>query len=177
MSAEPVDENTFAIVFEGETVDLGHLDEFVMAVETQARPKGVTVRVRFSNHCYSERFDEALHADRPIVMDHKNKRAFCPIRHAMSKQLPDLVRGLPESHVYMTPEANYVKIALAEGVEYRVYFNLRRAGGGIDLNLFVESAYAPDDDALAAAKMQKVRFKVLVDTVLSGKKLKFNHRR
>jgi len=177
MSVEPVDEDVFAITFEGEAVDLTHLDEFTMTVVTQGRPAGAAVRVRFSNHCYSERFDEVLHADRPVVMDHKNKRAFCPIRHAMSKQLPDLVRGLPESHVYMTPEANYVKIALAQGVEYRVYFNLRRAGGGIDLNLFVESAYAPDDDALAAAKMQRVRFKVLVDMVLAGKKLKFNHRR
>lgn len=180
MSAEPIADAAFSIEYEGQAVELAHLDGFDLEFGTQARPLGVRIRVRFSTHCYSETFDEAEHGDRPVVMDHNDrKRAFCPVRHEMSKQLPDLVRGLPDSHVFMTPEGNYVRITLGEGVEYRMFFNLRKAGEKVeaDLSLYVESAYAPTQKVLAASAMQKVRFKVLVDKVLSGGKLKFNRRR
>lgn len=178
MSAGPAGETGLPIIFEGALIDLGHLATFILEMWTQGRPHGVKVRIRFSNHCYSERYDETQHADRPVVMDHKVKRAFCPVRYAHSRTLPELVRGLPESHVFLTPEANYVRIALSPGAEYRMYFNIRRSGGGaFDLDLYVESAYVADAKALPTSKMQKVRFTVLVDRVMSGKPLKFNHRR
>ncbi|MCR5877272.1 hypothetical protein [Phenylobacterium sp. J367] len=176
MTAE-VKKATFALDYEGKALDFSHLEPMDLACPTQARPNGVRINVRFSCHCFTEAYDAAKHDGRPMMMDRGKQRAFCPARFELSQQLPDLIRSLPDAHVYMTPEANFVRLALNEDVEYRMYFNVRRfAESGYDLQIFVESAYRPDTPGLPPEKMQKVRFKVLVDKVLTNQKLKFHRR-
>jgi len=158
-------------------LDFSHLEPMDLICPTQARPQGVRISVRFSCHCFTEGYDPAKHEGRPTIMDRGKERVFCPTRFELSQQLPELIRQLPESHVYMTPEANFVRLALNDGVEYRMYFNVRRfAEEGYDLRIIVESAYRPDKPGLPPSKMQKVRFKVLVDKLVTNQKLEFQRR-
>jgi len=166
----------------GAPVGFAHLEPFQMSVVTEGRPGGAVIDVRFSNHCFSEGYDAALHANPVDVWDRGRRRVFDQARYDLSLGLPAILAALANSHVYQTPEANFVRIATLDGAagEYRVYFNLRRApvGSGHDLSLFVESAYRPDlAMALKPARMTKVRFKLLADKVLRGESLRFHQKR
>ncbi len=182
MTAEPIKKAAFEVRHEGKAVSLGHLEPSDLVCATDARPDGLRILVIYSCHCFTETYDEKQHGDRQIVKDDRGReRAFCPMRYALSAELPALVAGLPGAHVYQTPEANYVRIKLEGGADYRMFFNLRRATkdneeAGYDLRLFVESAYRPEAGALEPAKMQKVRFRVLADKVAKGEKVKFHRR-
>lgn len=166
----------------GLSVDFAHLEPFAMTFMTQARPGGAEAFVRFSNHCFSEAYDAALHLDPVDVWDRGRRRVFDQGRYDRSLDLPAILAALPGSHVHQTPEANFVRIVPpgGDGGEYRIYFNLRSAPAGSphDLSLFVESAYCPDPaKALNAARMTKVRFNLLADKVLRGEKPRFHHKR
>jgi hypothetical protein len=166
------------LVVDGQGVAFDHLEPFQFGMASQVRPDGVVIDVRFSNHCFSETFDAARHAEPVVdVWDGPRRRVFCPVRYGQSVALPDLVRALPTAHVFQTPETNFVRIA---GGDYRMFFRVKRAAVGENhhLKLFVESAYSPEaGQALAPAHMSKVRFAVLVDKTLRGEKLKFHHKR
>ncbi|WP_242077104.1 hypothetical protein [Brevundimonas diminuta] len=151
-----------------------HLAPMVFEMDVEGR--AIRIGVRFSNHCFTEKWDAVVHAGQPVILDGGNRaRVFCPVRFELSQGLPDLVRGLPNGHVHQTPEANYVKVTAADGAEYRMFFNIKRGGhqgDGCDASLFVESAYPPDGEGLAIENMTKVRFRVLVSKTLRGQKVK-----
>lgn len=178
MTAEPIKKGAFEQKAKGEKLDFSHLDPVDLTCPTLVRPDGARIKVTFSCHCYTEAYDDKAHKDRDVVLDQGNrKRAVCPVRFEHSKLLPGLIAALPDSHVYLTPESNYVRLATADGEEYRVYFNMKPFGvEGYDLRMFVESAYQPDKPGLPASKMQKVRFKVMIDKLLKGERLKFGRR-
>lgn len=166
------------LVVDGQTVAFDHLEPFQFEMASQVRPSGVVIDVRFSNHCFSESFDPARHAELVVeVWDGPRRRVFCPVRYGQSFDLRELVKSLPTAQVFQTPELNFVRIA---GSDYRMFFRVRRAAAGENhhVKLFVESAYSPEaGQALAPARMSKVRFAVLVDKTLRGEKLKFHHKR
>jgi hypothetical protein len=178
VNAPPLRKAAFELVVDGKRLDFGHLEPFEFPCATAERPQGAIIGVRFSNHCFTETYDPQKHEGRPIHMDGNRQRAFCPVRFSLSVQLPELVRALPEGHVFMTPETNYVRVELDDGIEYRMFFNMRRAanGDGHDIRMYVESAYRPDAGALSTSRMQKVRFKVAVDKLLRNEKLRFKPR-
>jgi hypothetical protein len=166
------------LVVDGQAIAFEHLEPFQVGMASQARPDGILIDVRFSNHCFSETFDAGRHVA-PVVdiWDGPRRRVFSPVRYDQSIALPDLVRALPTAHVFQTPETNFVRIA---GGDYRMFFRVKKAATGEnhDLKLFIESAYSPEaGQALATAHMSKVRFAVLVDKTLRGEKLKFHHKR
>ena len=167
----------------GARIVFDHLEPIRLEMATQARPKGIVIDVRFSNHCFSETFEGQHHGDEAVVvMDGRNRRVFSPERYALSHVLPDIIRGLPSARVYQTPEANFVRIEVRpDGLagDYRMFFRVKRAQGeSHDLKLFVESAYGPEPGrALPIAHMSRVRFAVLVDKVLKGERLKFHQKR
>lgn len=167
----------------GASVGFAHLEPFQLSMTTQARPEGLVLDVRFSNHCFSEAYDPALHQSSVDVWDRGVRRVFCPVRYQFSKALPNIVQGLPQAHVFMTPESNYVRISTRNDGgtgEYRMFFNVKRAamGQGHDIKLFVESAYAPEpNQALSPGQMTRVRFAVLIDKTIKGERVKFHHKR
>ncbi len=169
----------------GVDICLKHIEPMTLSLATKACPQGVGIYVVFANHCYSEKHDPAIHEANPNVWDGKNPRIFCPVRYELSKGLPGLINALPETRVYQTPEANYMRVdARPDGLEgeYRIYFHLKRAREfkGTSLKLFVESAYAPDDAKIEAQpvnKLQKVRFAVLVDSTVKHQAVKFTPKR
>jgi hypothetical protein len=167
----------------GVPVNFSHLEPFQFLVFTEARPGGAIIDVRFSNHCFSEAYNASIHAE-PIVdvWDRGQRRIFSQQRYDLSLGLREIVEALPRSPIFLTPEANFVRI-LTEGdngiVEYRVYFNAKRGRGTGDVSLFIESAYPPDfsKQVLKSSQMTKVRFSVLVDKTLRGEKIKFQYKR
>lgn len=154
-----------------------------LVVPTAAKPAGVRIDVVFSNHCFSETFDPAVHTGPVIdVWDGAKRRVFDHTRFGLSATLPGIVQGLPTSPVFRTPEANFVRITMqpgAPGVDYRMFFRLQRArSADFDLKMHVESAYSPDAaHAVSAADMTKVRFVVLVDKTLRGEKISRHYKR
>lgn len=168
----------------GAPLNFDHLEPFQFAMATEARPGGATIDVRFSNHCFSELYDAERHAGPHVdVWDRGQRRVFSQARYDLSLGLRAVMEALPTAPVFLTPEANFVRI-VAPGVngpeEYRVYFNARRGSAGVaDVAVFVESAYAPDliKQPLKPAQMTKVRFAVLVDKAIRGEKIKFQYKR
>lgn len=167
----------------GAPVNLNHLEPFQFLVATEARPDGATIDVRFSNHCFSEAYNANIHTG-PIVdvWDRGQHRVFSQKRYDFSLGLRSIIEALPTSPVFLTPEANFVRIVTPSdnGLnEYRVYFNARHGRDTSDVLLFIESAYPPDfsKQVLKPSQMTKVRFAVLVDKTIRGEKIKFQHRR
>jgi hypothetical protein len=170
------------LVVADQVISFDHLQPIRLIVPTQAKPDGVQIDVVFSNHCFSESFNPALHTGvQTDVWDDQIRRVFDQRRYDLSRELPGIVRGLPASAVFMTPESNYVHIVVpaATGVDYRMFFRLKRNRSfGADLKLRVESAYSPQPgQALAPAYMSKIRFKLLVDKTLRGEPVRFHHKR
>jgi hypothetical protein len=173
------------LLIDGAPVNFDHLEPFQFVMETQSRPKGAVIDVRFSNHCFSESYNAELHPEPVVdVWDRGQRRVFNQERYDLSFGLRAIMEGLPNAQVYHTPEANFVRIVAPGGNspdEYRVYFNAKSGGGrgDCDVALFVESAYAPDFEkqVLRPAQMTKVRFALLVDKTIRGEKLRFQYKR
>lgn len=156
-------------------LDVSHLGPCIVECTLPKRAAPITIEVKFSNHCYTEKWDEALHVGREVLLDGGGRpRAVCPVRLEQSRRLPELILRMLQAHVYQTPEANYVCITSPEGEEYRIYFNLKRspAGAPAQLTLFVESAYSPRAGALPPQKMTKVRFVILAEKTLLGQRVR-----
>lgn len=168
----------------GQLTNFEHLEPFQFVTETVARPKGAVIDVRFSNHCFSEAYDPERHLDPVDVWDRGQRRVFDQVRFDRSLKLREIIEGMPSGAIYLTPEANFVRI-VTPGIngpdEYRVYFNAKRGGGrgDCDVSLYVESAYPPDLDkmVLRPTQMTKVRFAILVDKTIRGEKLRFQYKR
>lgn len=177
--AEPPPKSPFpALVVGKESVGFEHLTTFSFSFDTPTR-KGVHCVVQFTTHCFSDKHDPERHPENIVVVDERGElRCFDQDRYDLSKGLEALIRGLPTSKVYQTPESNFAIITMASGREYRVYFNVRRLEKN-KLRLYVESAYAPDAEkfnVLPTSVYQKVRFGILADKVMSNQPLKFRGR-
>ena len=167
----------------GAPINFNHLEPFQFLVATEARPGGARIDVRFSNHCFSETYNPATHSGSIVdVWDRGLRRVFSRQRYDLSLGLRGIVEALPTSPIFLTPEANFVRVITAgnKGIsEYRVYFNAKHGRDGSDVSLFIESAYPPDfsKQVLKPSQMTKVRFSVLVDKTIRGEKIKFQYKR
>ena len=80
-----------ALVVDGASYDMSHLDAFAIVVTGKGRDPGshLNILVKFSNHVYSER---ALHGQLHHMLDHNGtKRAFDTGRYDMSLRLPNII--------------------------------------------------------------------------------------
>jgi hypothetical protein len=115
----------------GQFYDVSHLDPFRFEASSTKVPRPLRINVRFTNHCYSEAFDPARHSmDGPAIMDGQKRRAFCPERHALSRRLPELIRGLahPGVRVHETASRRNWMHAVAvelpfDGGRYQIFFD------------------------------------------------------
>lgn len=164
-------------------VCLAHLSQTSIVVPYTGRENGLRICVRFSKHCYTESFDPSVHSEDALVMDHRQKRAFDQLRYDLSKALPDIVRALPGSKVFGTPEKNFFQVASridGGNGEYRMFFRLKKSGvpEGHELIMRVESAYSPDLNRMRpVSEMQKVRFNLLAQKTYQGQSINFNRKR
>jgi hypothetical protein len=96
---------------------------------------------------------------------------FCPERHQLSKQLPEVVRSLEYRKCFYTRRDNYF-IAEFDGVpkgcEYWVFFDVRKIAPQTVI-VWIESAYlGAINDPPSGRKRQKVAFRVLVRKALEN---------
>ena len=139
------------LVHAGVTYDLAHLNPFHMTVDSTRAGRELRVHVVFTNHCFSEGFDPAIHGPAsPLIPRQQPPRVFNQVRYDLSKQLPLLIREVnsPKAQVQQTSAGrnwvHSVRIDTLAG-PYHVFFVLRREGQENrrlqDLNMTVESAY------------------------------------
>lgn len=166
----------------GEVHSIAHLAGDEIKCPCQAIKRDLVVRVSYKNHCYTEAWDAERHSREEILLyDAPDRpRAFCPIRHKLSFELPKLIEALPKARVYQTPEArNFVYVVTLRVLNrpYEIYFQLQRSQpeDKADLRLTIESAYPAEDDGEPVVKKRprEIRFLVLAQKVLMKQEIKF----
>lgn len=162
------------------TYSMGHLDARMFSCPIPSGKFVLGIRARFSNHCFTEEYDPDKHVDQEPIPDGIRKRALCPIRHALSFNLPDIIDSLPNAQIQQTYEkrnyVHYVAVATATNGPYAVFFSIKKSDPGRrqHLELFVESAYVDDEVVLKAAKRPNaIRFSVLAFKVHMGQPVVF----
>ncbi len=160
-------------------IETSHLAPGTIACPCDDIGRDLTIRVSYSNHCYTEGFDPARHDEgQIIVQEHGRSRVFCPIRHSLSFRLPGIVTGLPGQKVHQTTQQrNYVYAAPLdiEGQVYEVYFMVQRAETvpGVDLRMTIESAYPVGTPNLRRKRPSTIRFKILASKVFRREQVRF----
>jgi hypothetical protein len=156
----------------GRRVALSHLDPFTMNLQSEKLGKLLRVAVTFSTHCFSETRGKIPHPDGDTVIDHDTAkpRTFCPIRYELSKQLPDIVRGLETKTITLTSfQRNWVHTLLIERPEgpYHVFLEIQRAPRERrtwqDLEVVIESAYHQTDKPPAVSGSPRAFMVVCAD--------------
>lgn len=162
------------LTINGITIDLSHLEPF----EFQILPKGsmerATIRVVFDDHCFSEEFEAARHGT-PLPATHVSsheERGFDADRYELSKLLPVQVREFDGKRIAQTRTGTLVRITLADGREYAIFFTLSKAGAAA-CEMFVMSAYPLERPKKSVVATGEMKFNVAVALVFSGKKPKF----
>jgi hypothetical protein len=154
---------------------LGHLAHFDVTVPAKEPLMAAAVlRVSFSHHVFSVKWNEADHAaDHEYVADGE-RRAFCPVRYGCSIEL----RGIVEYHVggkaFLSRDGNgiprHLFYAEADGIPYPVFFKLAKAKHlpGVNGIMHIISAYQ-NVDLPARNRLQSVKFARLVHTACPPK--------
>jgi hypothetical protein len=162
------------LVVDGVVIDLSHLEPF----EFQILPKGLTepatVRAVFNNHCFSAEFDASRHRG-PLPATHVSPyevRGFDLVRYELSKLLPVQVRELDGKRIAQTRTGTLVRITLADGRDYGIFFTLTKMGAAA-CEMFVMSAYPLERPKKSVVATGEMKFNVAVALVLSGRKPKF----
>lgn len=141
---------------------LGHLSQSFGQFDWKAKSglaSRFSVRVRYSDHCYSREIKAPdVQAPDDVVVGENPLRVFCTARHAGSKDLTAMTSGLfakPTTTVALTSaNRNWHIYQLysqpSPAMRYCVFFRVKREfdvlpDGTRPLSLFVESAYARDN--------------------------------
>lgn len=167
----------------GDRLDLAHLEPLPLTFHVIKLGRDLTIDVKFSNHCFTVDFDDVIHDEALLIMDHKRRRAYDHERHTLSHNLPAMIAGLPTAAVYLTPsDRNYVYLAnvqATDGQLYPMYFHLRRAHPEAprNLSMIVESAYPVTDRNEVLEGTTKISFPVLCAKIYKGERVKPQARR
>jgi hypothetical protein len=148
-----------SITYRSEKYSLVHLAQSIGLFDWKSkdgRKIAFSVRVRYSNHCYSK---SLILGEQPavddVVVNCDPLRVFCTERHSYSTGLVMIVKGLfakPTTTVHLTHESNWHIYQLYTSTDgghdrYCVFFRVKKsdvdklASGAYPLDLFVESAY------------------------------------
>jgi hypothetical protein len=161
-------------VHESGTCDLSHLypTRFTLSFSARAgyAARDVEIRVGYSSHVFTTRcgYREQPHAAYSKAHD---ARVFCTTRYRLSFTLPALVSNLGNRRCYATRHKNHFIVnaleGLPSGMEYWVFFNLRKTNKPDALRLFVESAYPGETtQAPYGRKRESILFRALVSKTL-----------
>jgi hypothetical protein len=150
---------------------LGHLapfDVIVPAKDPLASP--ATLRVSFSHHVFSEKWNDAGHPpDHEYVCDGE-KRAFCSARYGCSIDLRPIIEYNVAGKAFLSRDGNGVQRHLfygeADGIPYPVFFKLAKAKQipGVDGIMHVISAYQ-NASLPARHRLQSIKFARMVHQI------------
>jgi hypothetical protein len=175
------------LIVRGQKIDLQHLDPYLLHCPTTdgQLPNPLLINVRYSDHCFSEKYDLAVHElDLLLPWSRSNSRdprAFDRTRYSLSRVLPALVGTLPNVRVnFTTEQRNYVYAAIVQhpetpsgSVPYGVFFQLKRATthSSAHLDLTVVSAYSPDRSIGVRKRPERIRFLLLATKTYRGERI------
>lgn len=160
-----------------ELCSLVHLHPFAFEVVVPAakdKPeRRYVLNVIFSLHCFTRGCREGEDiAPNLAYGDNRETRIFDVERYRLSRQLPDIVRGLAERKCYHDKHGNFYVFESqdADGVKkyYSVFFSLSKAGKKTGLNLFITTAHLRDEPPYAKDK-KPIRFRVILHNISTGK--------
>lgn len=162
----------------GRAYPLHHLHpirfEFVMPASGGRPETEALIHVGFGLHCFTKQI-ESGDDPRDAYGDNREQRTFDHQRYELSKQLPEIVKGLPQRRCAFAKANNYVTIELGEGggvpMRYGVFFNIRRweKQGDNAVLVVIQSAYALDPGKQAPG-IGRIGFQTLVGHALRGTK-------
>lgn len=164
----------------GKLIDLTHLEPKRVTCAINGRDDPLLIHARFSNHCFTVSFEDGLHDETHLIMDHHQRRAFDEQRYQLSSHLPGIIENLPGSKVYQARDKNRGRqnfvfshsIVSLTDTDYSVFFSINKRGGDAHLDLLVESAY-PLSKAQAGKRTGAIRFRVLATKVFRGQRVDF----
>lgn len=158
------------------TYDLSHLDAFdcvfTQAATADKPERSYRVRVEFGHHCFTRGLRDEDPDELIYPGPRQDPRAFDPERWELSRQLPELIRGLMTREVRHTNYGNFLTVELTDlnggSVEYEVYFNVKKTGK--QMYLVVSSAF-PRDPAYLRARAQRrtMKLALILHNVQVGK--------
>jgi hypothetical protein len=161
------------LIVEGKAIDLFHLEPFEFTVMPLGLEGDATISVRFTDHCFTETFDQMRHTAtvRSNQASSRELRAFSAERYELSKRLPDILRAMNGRKIASTREGNLVNVTLQDGRRYPVFFTMQKVGTR-RVKLFVVSAYVWERQS-PPATTGTMKFNLAVAKVLRGERLRF----
>lgn len=165
------------------TYDLSHLHPYVCQFVRPAKgdlPERVfEVQIMFSLHCFTRGVQPGDDLGGPLAYsDNRETRIFDFERYERSKQLKEIIEGLPKAPCFHTGQDNFFTIKTlnpATGQEecYEIYFTASRSGTvPRRLNLFIQSAYVRDRYHPNQPSRKKIGFLVVLHNKLAGLPIK-----
>lgn len=127
---------------------LGHLQSFRVTVPQKDPLQAPAIlQVTFSNHVFTEKWDDEIHSAEHRIEANGEVRAFCPVRYGCSINLPGLIAYHVGGKAFEGRDSNGAMnrffYAEADGIPYPIYFAVGRADRipGVDGILHIISAY------------------------------------
>lgn len=145
---------------------LAHLNAHMVTYEA-GEEAAYSFYVTYSHHCFCKT-EEGINEEECWLYPHgKDRRNFNPARYELSKQLPQIISGLPTAITYHAGYDNYAICAVQEGekiIYYQVVFVLFRSIK--KFRLHVMSAYPIP----SRPKARKVAFLKIASALKEGRK-------
>ena len=160
---------------------LSHLNPFYWlytAESGEKRPQRTyKFQVTFSMHCFTRDPLPGEHVSEDLwYCERGEERLFCFDRHELSKQLPEIIRGLDDRVCWHTHHGNFFTIEVVtqdgQNLEYEVYFDVTRATRKGWLNLVIQTAYVRTEKYKSAQpRKRRIRLDVIAYNKQMGKKI------
>lgn len=132
----------------GVAYPLAHLQSFRVTVPQKDPLQAPAVlQVTFSNHVYTEKWNDVIHTADHRIEANNEARAFCSVRYGCSIALPALIAYHVGGKAFEGRDSNGAMnrffYAEADSIPYPIYFKLGRADRipGVDGVLHIISAY------------------------------------
>jgi hypothetical protein len=154
-----------------EEYNLDHLNACKHIFTHPKRNESYTLYFTFSHHVFTRSIKQTENVEPAFIYPYpSDERVFDEIRFELSKNLPEIVKTLPEQFCYHGGYSRYCscKISRSDGsvVDYQVVYRVWKERG--KMRFHTESAY-PLEGRLG--KVKKVDFWVICHNLLRGKKL------
>lgn len=152
----------------GTEYPLGHLNSFDVTVHAKDPLQApARLRVTFSHHVFSVKWDDAKHSEDHEYICDGERRAFCPVRYGCSIGLRAIVEYHIAGKAFLSRDGNgvwsHLFYAEADAIQYPVFFRLGKADriAGVDGVLHIISAYQ-NADFPTRRNLQSIKFARLV---------------
>lgn len=176
-------------IYQSKSYDLSHLNSFeyvfIQSATDKAPQRKYKVFVEFSNHCFTSGTGTDSNSDREYRYrdSERNPRFFDFARYELSKNLPEIIKGLNTRICFQTKNVtrNFFTVEIydnnGEPIEYEIYFSVYKTPklGKKNLKLHIDSAFPRDNNnplyQTRPKKGKKINFLTILALKRAGKKI------